>query len=326
MDRAPFHNDIAEGPGDTAAFWVMAPDGVRIRVAVWGAAQARATVLLFPGRTEYVEKYGRAAGELAARGFATVAVDWRGQGLADRLHDDPVLGHVDRFDTYQRDVAAMLDVAQALDLPRPFHLLAHSMGGCIGLRALHEGLDVASAVFTAPMWGIRFSPLMRRAAWALSAASRPLGLDRRVTPTKGGRTYVLACHFDDNELTGDPEMFGYMRRQLAARPELAVGGPSLGWLHEALRETRLLARIPPPSVPTLTYLGSDERIVCPNAIRTLKGAWPAGTLREIEGARHEVMMGDAPTRTRVFDEAAAHFTHYAAPRPPMRVLDRIGQL
>ncbi|MGC9420697.1 MAG: alpha/beta fold hydrolase [Rhodovulum sp.] len=317
MEPAPLYNDIAEGPGDAAAFWVLAPDGVRLRIAVWGAQGARATVLLFPGRTEYAEKYGRAAADLAARGFATVAVDWRGQGLADRLHDDPILGHVDRFDAYQRDVEAVTAAAAALGLPRPFHLLAHSMGGCIGLRALHGGLDVASAVFTAPMWGIRMTPLMRPAAWMISAASRPLGLGGRVTPGRGGDAYVVASGFDENELTADPEMFGYMRRQIAARPEMALGGPSLTWLHEALRETRALVRMAPPAVPALTYLGSEERIVCPNAIRTLKGAWAAGTLREVAGARHEVMMEGAPTRARVFDETAEHFARHAAPPRPL---------
>ena len=75
----------ADGPQGGVAQWLTTSDGVRVRVAVWGRDAPKGTVLLFPGRTEYVEKYGRAAGDLLARGFATVAIDWRGQGLADRL-------------------------------------------------------------------------------------------------------------------------------------------------------------------------------------------------------------------------------------------------
>lgn len=307
MNGAPLHNDLAEGPADGTALWLAAEDGVRLRIAVWGRNAPLGTVLLFPGRTEYVEKYGRAAVELLARGFATVTVDWRGQGLADRLQNDPFLGHIDRFDAYQRDVAALVRAARTLDLPQPFHLMAHSMGGAIGLRALSEGLDVAAAVFSAPMWGIRMPPLVRPAAWAISAASRPLGLGQRVTPGKGGATYVLASRFEKNELTSDPEMFGYMRRQIAARPEMALSGPSLSWLHEALRETRALSRGPAPRVPALTFLGSDERIVCPDAIRSVMGRWSDGQLHEIDGARHEVMMEGPAIRGRVFDAAADHF-------------------
>ena len=75
-----------------AAFWLTAADGVRLRVGLWSHPGAQGTVLLLPGRTEYVEKYGRAAADLRSRGYATLAIDWRGQGLADRALDDPMSG------------------------------------------------------------------------------------------------------------------------------------------------------------------------------------------------------------------------------------------
>jgi len=318
MQPAPLFEQISEGPTDGEAFWLAAEDGVRLRIAAWGREAPAGTVLLFPGRTEYVEKYGRAAQDLLARGFATLTIDWRGQGLADRLHEERLLGHVDRFDAYQRDVAALRRAADLLDMPRPFYLVAHSMGGAIGLRALDEGLDVAAAVFSAPMWGIRFSRLMRPAAWFVSAASRPLGFGDRFTPGTGGKTYVLASDFDTNDLTGDVEMYGYMRRQLAAQPELAISGPSLTWLNAALRETAWLARRPAPPHPTLAYLGTQERIVCPNAIRSRMKSWQCGRLHQVEGARHEVMMEGPEIRARVFDEATEHFSRHLEIPEPLR--------
>ena len=91
---APFFRDIADGPGTGRAIWVHAEDGVRLRLGYWPLEGAKGTVLIMPGRTEYVEKYGRVARELAARGYAAVALDWRGQGLADRLGRVPSVGHV----------------------------------------------------------------------------------------------------------------------------------------------------------------------------------------------------------------------------------------
>ena len=35
-----------------------------------------------------------------------MTVDWRGQGLADRAFADPMVGHVQDFDQYQRDLDA----------------------------------------------------------------------------------------------------------------------------------------------------------------------------------------------------------------------------
>jgi len=59
---------MAEGPEGGYALWLTADDGVRLRAVHWPKEGARGTVLLMPGRTEYCEKYGRTASELAARG------------------------------------------------------------------------------------------------------------------------------------------------------------------------------------------------------------------------------------------------------------------
>ena len=97
LSEAPLFTDVAPAPLAGTAYWTHASDGVRIRLGIFQPKDAKGTVLLFPGRTEYVEKYAPAAGDLAQRGFATIVVDWRGQGLADRLLDDKRIGHVDLF-------------------------------------------------------------------------------------------------------------------------------------------------------------------------------------------------------------------------------------
>ena len=319
MESAPFYDDIADGPAGGSAHWLTASDGCRIRIGHWPAAAdspARGTVLLFPGRTEYIEKYGRAAADLAARGYATLAIDWRGQGLADRLLSDRRIGHVGRFTDYQKDVAAMVRAAEALDLPRPFHLLAHSMGGCIGLRALMERLPVASCAFTGPMWGIYIAPTTRPAAWVLSWSGARLGLGHHLAPGTKAETYVSTEPFADNTLTRDAEMFAYMQRQLAEYPDLALGGPSLRWLNEALRETARLARRAAPALPCVTFLGTNERIVDVPRIEARMAHWPQGALVPVQGGEHEVMMDTPETRKAVFDRMTAHFDAHAEATPP----------
>lgn len=306
-EPAPYFADLADGPADGAAFWLTTSDGVRIRVGSWNHDSGTGTVLLFPGRSEYVEKYGRAATDLAARGFATVTVDWRGQGLADRLNPNAALGHVDRFRDYQADVAALVDHVRWLGLPEPFHLLGHSMGGCIGLRALHAGLPVAAAAFTAPMWGIQMAPAVRPVAWTLSAVARPLRFGHVFAPGQVPAPYVMRATFEENHLTGDAEMFDWMRAHLQANHELGLGGPSLNWLNAALVEMRELGRRPSPDLPCLTYVGVREAIVDPGRIRARMADWPGARLEEIEDAAHEIMMERPAIRTRLFDDLAAHF-------------------
>lgn len=306
---APLHDDMVGVPRGGRAYWLQTSDGVRIRAGVWQPeGRARGTVLLLPGRTEYIEKYGDTAGELARRGFATLVIDWRGQGLADRLLDDKRLGHVNVFTDYQQDLAVAMDLARQIDLPTPFHLIGHSMGGGIGLRAVMEGLPVQSCAFTGPMWGIYMSPMVKPFGWALSHVAPMVGMGTRLPPSTRLEGYVTAHPFDGNALTTEPSMYKMMQDQLAAHPELGIGGPTLVWLRESLMECRALAQRPSPDLPCVTFLGSGEQIIDCDDVRQRMDRWPRGRLEIVQGARHEVLMETPQIRADVFDQLEALFT------------------
>lgn len=310
LTPAPFFDDVAGGPPGGAAWWVTTSDEMRIRIGMWpaGTDSPRGTVLMFPGRTEYIEKYGDTARELTARGFAVLSIDWRGQGLSDRMLDDARIGHVIGFADYQKDIAAMLRAARALDLPRPYTLLAHSMGGAIGLRAVMEGLPVRACAFTGPMWGIHMSPLMRPIGWAMACVAPMLGFGARLIPNTSTDFYVLTQGFDGNELTHDPDMYQMMQDQVSAHLDLGLGGPSLIWLREALRECKTLAGRASPDVPCITFLGTEEAIVDMDAVKSRMEIWPRGTLEMVEGASHEVLMETPDIRARTLDRLEALFS------------------
>jgi lysophospholipase len=307
LDPAPFHDDVAYGPDGGAACWLATSDGKRLRVGFWPVARARGTVLIFPGRTEFIEKYGQTAARLATFGLASIAIDWRGQGLSERLLDSPMIGHVDRFADYQKDVDAMLRAARDLKFPRPYFLVAHSMGGAIGLRAAMEGLPVQAAVFTGPMWGIRISAHLRPVAWLLSHAMPAVGHGSRLPPGTSIENYILNEGFEGNILTRDQRQFEIMQEQLEKHPDLVLGGPSFVWLREALRETRQLRSRPSPNIPCITYLGSNESIVDVNEIHRRMTRWNHGRLEIIENGEHEVLMEGSRITDDVFNQIAAHF-------------------
>lgn len=307
LDPAPYHADIAHGPDSGAAVWVATSDGVRVRVGHWPLDRARGTVLIFPGRTEFVEKYGQIAHGFAARGLACAAIDWRGQGLSDRLTENPLIGHVEAFGDYQKDVAAMKRAARALGLPRPYFLLAHSMGGAIGLRSLMEGLSVSAAAFSAPMWGLQMAAHVRPAAWVLSHAMPRLGQGLRLPPGTTLDHHVLVDGFEGNLLTRDRTQFEIMQDQLIKRPELRLGGPSFVWLREALLETRHLRSRASPNLRCLTLLGTGERIVDAPAIQARMTKWPGGRLELIPDGEHEVLMESQDIAGPLFDELSRHF-------------------
>lgn len=272
----------------------------------------RGSVLLFPGRTEYVEKYSPVATALAANGYPVLGIDWRGHGASDRLLDDHGVGHVDDFAAYQRDVAAMVQAAERLALPRPWHLLAHSMGAAIGLRALSLGLPVASAVLSAPMWGIRFGPLPgpvgNGVARGVARAAGRTGRGIRAVPGAGS---VLGTGFHRNLLTSDLEQYIRLMRHAASWPDFAVGQASYDWVAAALRECRALARLPSPTIPALVTLSGAELIVSAAAVRRRLSTWPEARLLELPGARHEALFEVQTVRELVMVEMLGLFDEQA---------------
>lgn len=249
--------------------------------------------------------------EFLIRGYATVAVDWRGQGLSQRTSNIRAMGDVVHFTDYQQDVIKAVDYAHALKLPKPFYLVAHSMGGCIGLRALHNGLPVKAATFSAPMWGITMSPIIRPIAWLASGLSRKIGMDQTFAPGQVAESSVARAHFITNTLSSDQKMFDFMQMQLCEEPTLSLGGVSMRWLNEALGEMRALSKMLSPDTPCCTFLGSKETIVDPSRIRARMANWTDGILHLLDGAQHEVMLEKPEIRTRVFDITTQFFDRYS---------------
>jgi lysophospholipase len=281
-----------------------------LRVVYWPAAsevERPATICLFPGRSEAVEKYGRMACVLANAGFNVLAIDWRGQGLSDRLSIDPSAGHVRHFDDYQLDVAALLEFAQHLSVPTPIYLLAHSMGGCIALRHLMDNDSIfKAAAFSAPMWGLKLSPQMIICAHLIWFFTKLLGLSDRAIARSERQPYLISKSFAKNDLTTDPGMWAYMKKQITNHPELAVCGPSYQWVRAAMVECKALSARPSPKIPSYCALGTEEDIIAPNAIELRMENWETGQLRHFGGARHEVMM-EAPATQKSFQDAVIAF-------------------
>jgi lysophospholipase len=90
-------------------------------------------------------------------------------------------------------------------------------------------------------------------------------------------------------------------------PDLALGGPSIGWLKAALHECAALALLPAPRVPAICALGTAEKVVDLPPVHLRMAGWPGGQLDLYPGAEHEIMMEGPAVRQRFFDRAVALF-------------------
>lgn len=306
--EAPFRADLAMGPPGGRARWLTAADGMRLRAGFWGGGP-RGTVVVLSGRAEYAEKYGPTAAALLDAGWSTIVPDWRGQGFSGRLLPDPMIGHVGSFAEYQRDLDAVIGwlmrEGEAAGLRQPFVMLAHSMGGLIGWRALVRGLPLVRAVLSAPMWGLVLVPWKTVTSQLLSRLPFPLAADRNYVPGAGPETYVLCAPFEGNQMTSSRDGWDWLALQAREEPAFRLGGPSIGWLRAALREIRALDRRPAPSAPVLAVLGDDESVVSPSAVRRRIASWPDARLVTFPGARHEILIERADLRDAFLREAVS---------------------
>lgn len=285
-------------PAGGVARWLPAGDGVRLRVVAWrpdaaGIAACRGSVFLFGGRTEFAEKYFETTGDLLGRGFAVATVDWRGQGLSDRLLDDRRKGHVDDFASFDRDLDAfMSEIAPAF--PKPWIGLAHSMGGQILLRGAHDHPEwFAGLVFSAPMLGLRFAgPIAETLTRALVTYGTLAGFGSRYVP--GGTAKAAdEVAFADTILTHDERRYAIFQALVRAEPKLGLGAVTFGWLAAAFRSMSMtsrpafLARI---ATPTLIVGAAEDALVDRAALKRAAAGMPHAELAIADGARHEILI------------------------------------
>ncbi|MGA7544747.1 MAG: alpha/beta hydrolase [Methyloceanibacter sp.] len=281
-------------PLGASAGFIKGKRGAKLRFARWPSSlrERRGTVCIFPGRSEFIEKYFEVVGELRRRGFAVAVLDWRGQGGSSRLLWDPLKGYVRSFADYEDDLARFMSEVVLPDCPPPYFALAHSMAATVLFRAgTMRGCWFSRMVMTAPMLRIAELPIspgpLSALVWALSLT----GFGG--TPVPGGmKAYLASQVFEGNLLTSDRERFLRNQSVVDAAPKLAVGPPTIAWLRAALGAMRDIAEdsFPPGMrVPVLMLAASDDRIVSSLAIEEMATRLKVGAQLVLRGARHEIL-------------------------------------
>jgi lysophospholipase len=278
--------------------YVVTPDGVRLRAALWRPLMSDngKVVLLLQGRTEFIERYAETVSSLLTRGFHVVAFDWRGQGGSERMLPNPAKGHVEHFDDYLLDLHTVItSVIEPLgDMPRI--ALAHSMGGAVLMHALQRDANAFEhCVLSAPMIGLSMVKRPKMVHFA-ARALKVLGFSARYVP---GGTDGATFEFLDNPLTRDEARHSIARKVFRVAPELAIGSPTIGWASTsfdamaALQDPSFPASI---TTPILVVAGPDDRITSTPMAQSFAARLPNGRFLAIPGSEHEVLLEIEPVR------------------------------
>jgi len=287
---ASFLNNVFKWPQAANTNYKATTDGIRVRTSFWAANDPVGTVFVFPGRADYIEKYGGLANFCLSNNLNVIAIDWRGQGLSERLLDDKNIGHIEDFKNYQNDVEVIINEAKDAGLVKPWIIFAHSMGGLIGLRTLHDNPVFEKVVFTSPMWGIQMPPILKSGASIIMSLISLIGKMETYAPTTSPETRILNEEYEFNKLTSDIRNFKLLRQQLIQHPDLQIGGPSSAWVSAALDEIEFQIGKEPPITPALCFLGEKEEIIDNLAVREFCKNWDSCDLISIPDAKHDLLM------------------------------------
>ena len=262
------------------------------------------SVIISPGRTESSLKYEEVSIDLIREGFSPVfVINHRGQGLSERMLEDPHKGHVSKFENYYYDFNTFTKLAfkdESINRNNVY-LLAHSMGGAIATGFLQNyGIkSFKGVILSSPMLGIKFKNKSetRVLMETLVACKTPFGPDCNDYADKKEYSEIND-QFEGNSNTSSLERFERRKNQWQRYPQLQLGGPTIRWVRESIKanrkmrktsKIRLIKKLPLLLLQAqndITVNNSSQNTFC-STTNILGGNC---TLEKIPNAKHEILM------------------------------------
>ena len=242
------------------------------------------------GRSEFIEKYFEVIDDLKRRGYSVATMDWRGQGLSERLLPIREKGHIRDFGVFRQDLRRFLAEIVIPRLTGPYVLMTHSMGGAPALQMLADGeARFRAAVLCAPMTRLFDNVAKRIGVRLLSQAATRLGASRYAIP--GVKEYSM--EFEGNVLTSDPVRHQRFHDLQSAAPNAMIREPTYGWLRaaaEAMDDLHRPGRFAKLVTPVLIVSAEVDHLVRSSDHQWLAKQSSLIDVVTIKGALHEIMM------------------------------------
>jgi lysophospholipase len=296
--------------GEAGAF--KGVDGIEVAYRIHRAPNAKAAIVVMPGRTEAIIKFAEVSSDLVAQGYSVYALTMRGQGEAGRMLSDPQKGYVDWFDDYVEDTHQFITTIVKPEQPRVF-MLAHSMSGAVATLVVDEHPeDVEALVLSAPMLDINLGafPPPIAASLASGICDSTDGSGWAI----GSGPYSREKQFEGNTVTHSEPRWTWKVQQLDDDETLRLGGLTWRWLCQALvgsSRAQLSGRF--SSTPTLLMQASEDSFVNrPGQERYCADA-PRCTFTRLEGAKHELLQESDELRNLALSRAVKFFDAQVMP-------------
>jgi lysophospholipase len=217
------------------------------------------------------------------------------------------MGYIDDFQYYIDDMKYFHDHYAAPVGYDKTYLLAHSMGGAIGMTYLEQNADdFDAAAFSSPMLG--FNPGICNIVKVLDGEEPEYAM--------GESEYNEDRNtFEGNALTGSELRYDRMIDAYSKVPEAKLGGATYSWVHRSCQQFEyLFSNIDRIKTPFVLFSAENEQIVYPYAHqRFVSAARQSGiecTAYVIEKAQHELLIESDEPRMATINKTLDFFSKY----------------
>jgi lysophospholipase len=280
---------------------IVTADGFKLRAMTARVSKPKGTVVVLGGRADFMERYFETMRDFMARGFCVASVDMRGQGGSQRLTRNRMRGYINGFQHYDEDIRCLMTQVVLPDCPPPYYVVAHSTGGNVILRSLRTRTWFKKCILVSPLLGVHYGAWPLPVVRTLTFLATTLGLGWVYLP--GQRLPLGRKDFEGNPLTLDQRRWNRDSAISETAPNLAVGGPTYGWLRSAMASMTALQKIKSANAfrcPVLIVAAGNDRVVNVEATYRFAHNMTGVSMIVIREALHEILLERDDVRVQFF--------------------------
>ncbi len=275
-------------------------DDLDIHYALFNTHDDAATIVVSPGRSESYLKYKELTYDLINQGYNVAMIDHRGQGLSSRELEDKEKGYVADFQNYVDDFHIFIEQVVKQQLGNQLYLLAHSMGGNIGILYMqqHPKTFVAASL-SSPMIAINADPAP---AWLAAPLIQSSHFFNTLFTDQSsyfiGHGGFKEKQFTNNDLMHSKVRFDIFQTLYKQTKKIQLGGVTLAWLDAAIASDKaIFANIKQLSTPIMVMQAELDTVVsnekqdefCQQLHQHHADSCINGKAVVIKGAKHELL-------------------------------------
>lgn len=280
-------------------------DDVKIRYKTFINPLSNKCIIILPGRQEPINKYAETIFDLFfppqfQSMVSLFILDHRGQGFSGRMTNNTQIGHVDDFNDYVTDLEIFTSIViNKYKFCEKKYLLAHSMGGGIGLGfILKNPKYFEAAAFSAPMFDIITKPYPRPIAKSIVGSAVLMGNGKKYAIGQGNLN--VDAPFETNITTHSSSRFKMAMDIYKNFPETQIGGVSNRWVYETLKFTgQLKKNAKKVEIPLYIFQAGNDSFVKNKAQDKVEREAVLVKKFIHENAKHELLMESDSIRDQV---------------------------